>query len=106
MRPGSVIVDLAVEQGGNCELSVPGQIVRKHGVTIIGLMNLPGMVPMNASEVYAKNLVNVLKEISKDGAVAWDLKNEIVAQALVTHMREVRHPGAREKLGMDPLAKA
>jgi NAD(P) transhydrogenase subunit alpha len=94
MKPGSVIVDLAVEQGGNCELSRPGEIaVTENGVKIVGLANLPGRVPADASALYAKNLHAFAGLLIKDGALAPDLDDEILKAALVTHGGAVVHPG-------------
>lgn len=84
MKPGSVLVDLAVERGGNCPLSERGQIVEKHGVTIIGLTNLPGLVATDASALYARNIMDFLKLIiNADGALAIQRDDEIVAACLV-----------------------
>ncbi|ADP15249.1 NAD(P)(+) transhydrogenase (AB-specific) [Achromobacter xylosoxidans A8] len=84
MKPGSVLVDLAVERGGNCPLSEKGQIVEKHGVTIIGLTNLPGLVATDASALYARNIQDFLKLIiNADGALAIQRDDEIVAACLM-----------------------
>jgi len=84
MKPGSVLVDLAVERGGNCPLSEKGQVVQKHGVTLVGLTNLPGLVATDASALYARNLLDFLKLITdKDGALAIQREDEIVAACLV-----------------------
>jgi len=97
MRPGSVIVDLAAEQGGNCELTEAGKVVQKEGVTIIGRLNVPAMVPVNASEVYARNVLHVLELLTaKDGSLKVDFEDEIVAGSVVVHAGEVREPGAPE----------
>jgi NAD(P) transhydrogenase subunit alpha len=85
MRPGSVIVDLAAEAGGNCELTVPDEVVVRHGVTIHGPTNLPATMPVHASQLYARNVSELLKELVKDGAVALDFDDEIVKGACVTH---------------------
>ncbi len=84
MRPGSVVLDMAVEFGGNCEVSVKGETVVKHNVTIIGEPNLPSMVATNASEVYSKNVMALLDYISKDAKVEFDLEDEIVMGSLIT----------------------
>lgn len=92
MRPGSVIVDLAAPQGGNCAVSQSGKIIRHGGVTVIGLDNLPGLVPVNASEVYANNLLAVMKHLYPKGAAGGlqlDRNDEITAASLVTHAGEV-----------------
>lgn len=84
MKPGSVLVDLAVERGGNCPLSEKGLVVEKHGVTIIGLTNLPGLVATDASALYARNILDFLKLIiNADGALAIQRDDEIVAACLV-----------------------
>lgn len=92
MKPGSVIVDLAVEQGGNCALSKPGEVVEVDGVTIVGLRNLPSRIAADASSLYAKNLLNYLAPHVKDGAFALDEADEIVKASLVTKDGAVIHP--------------
>ncbi len=72
MRPGSVIVDLAAETGGNCALTVPGEIVERHGVTIVGTTNLPATMPYDASRLYARNIFTLLQHLMKDGALVFD----------------------------------
>ncbi len=90
MRDGSVIVDLAAESGGNCELTVPGETVVKHGVTIIGTRNIAGLIPVHASDVYARNLLHVMQNVSKDGELNIDLEDEINDGSIVVHAGEVR----------------
>ena len=85
MRPGSVIVDLAAEAGGNCELTVPDQVVVAHGVTIHGPTNLPATMPTHASQLYARNVTELLREFVKDGALALNFDDEILGGACVTH---------------------
>ncbi|HEV7503655.1 MAG TPA: Re/Si-specific NAD(P)(+) transhydrogenase subunit alpha [Thermoanaerobaculia bacterium] len=99
MRPGSVIVDLAVEQGGNCELSKADCEVVENGVVILGPSNLPAAMPHDASLLYARN-VNALLQlvIDKEGKVAPNLDDEIIAGALLTHGGEVRHKATAEQL--------
>ncbi|MBU3687083.1 MAG: Re/Si-specific NAD(P)(+) transhydrogenase subunit alpha [Mycobacterium sp.] len=87
MKPGSVIVDLAGETGGNCELTEPGETVVRHGVTIASPLNLPATMPEHASELYAKNITALLELLITDGALAPDFDDEVVAAACVT--REV-----------------
>ncbi len=89
MKPGSVIVDMAVEQGGNCELSRMGETVVEHGVTIIGATNLPATIPMHASQMYSKNVWNFLSLIYKEGKIELDQKDEIIGATLITHKGEI-----------------
>ena len=92
MRPGSIVVDLAADQGGNCELTKPGEIVTTaNGVMLVGLKNVPALVPVHASEMYAKNLVFFLQNCIKDGAFAFDPKDEIVAGSMVVRAGEIVH---------------
>jgi NAD(P) transhydrogenase subunit alpha len=98
MRPGAVIVDLAVATGGNCELSERGRAVVHHGVTILGEENLPALVPAHASEMYARNVMNLALEIVKEGALVLDRDDEIVRSVLVTHGGEVVHPAVARTL--------
>jgi NAD(P) transhydrogenase subunit alpha len=85
MKLGSVIVDMAVEQGGNCELSEPDKTVVKHGVQIIGPANLPATLPQNASELYAKNIQNLLNHLATKDAFKWELEEEITKGTLICH---------------------
>ncbi len=97
MKPGSVIVDLAVEQGGNCPLSELGKEVVKHGVTIIGLLNIPSSMPVHASLLYARNILAFLNLISPDGkSVKIDLSDDIIKGSLITHNGEILHPAIKE----------
>ena len=91
MKPGSVILDMAVEFGGNCELSELNKTVTKNGVKIIGEPNIPSLVPKDASEVYSKNLLNLLKLISKEGELALDMEDEIVKSIYIVKDGEVIH---------------
>jgi NAD(P) transhydrogenase subunit alpha len=98
MRPGSVVLDMAVEFGGNCEISELGKTVTKYGVTIIGEPNLPSLVPTHSSEMYSKNIHNLLMHISKEGKVELNMEDEIVKGSLITYNGEVVHPGIKELL--------
>lgn len=89
MRPGSVVLDMAVETGGNCEISENGKTVKKYGVTIIGEPNLPSLVATNSSEVYSKNLMALLDYIVKENKLELDLDDEIVKGSLITYNKEV-----------------
>jgi NAD(P) transhydrogenase subunit alpha len=84
MKPGSVVVDLAGETGGNCELTEPGQTVVKHGVTIASPLNLPATMPEHASELYSKNLTSLLELMIKDGALQPDFDDEVISASCVT----------------------
>lgn len=99
MMPGSVIVDLAAERGGNCELTKADETISVHGVTILGPTNLPSTVPFHASQMYAKNLVTFMKEITKDGALALDMQNEVHRETLVTRDGAVVHAKVKDLLG-------
>ena len=85
MAPGSIIVDIAAERGGNCELTRPGEVVESGGVRIIGPLNLPSTIPYHASQLYAKNIATFLKYLVKDGKIAFNRDDEIVRETLVTH---------------------
>jgi NAD(P) transhydrogenase subunit alpha len=87
MRPGSVIVDLAAEAGGNCELTEPGEIVERDGVTVIGLTNLPSTMPFHASQLYARNVSSLLQHLAPDGELTLDWDDEITAGACVTRAK-------------------
>ena len=89
MRPGSVIVDLAAEAGGNCELTKPGEIATAHDVTLVGLTNLPSTMPYHASQLYSRNVTALLQLIVEDGALTLDWSDEIVAGACVAGKQEV-----------------
>jgi len=98
MKPGSVIVDLAAPEGGNCELTVPGEDVVKHGVVIIGQTNVAGSVPMDASLLYARNCLALALLVSKAGAIAIDTSDEVVAGTLPTHAGAIHHAGTKKRL--------
>ena len=94
MRAGSVLVDLAAETGGNCELTRPGETIEHAGVTVVGPVNLPSRGAIHASEMYARNLFNFLSLMLRDGTLAIDWDDELVAQSCLTHAGEVRHAAA------------
>jgi len=98
MRPGSVILDMAVEFGGNCEVSVIGKTVKMHDVTIIGEPNLPSLVPTHSSDMYAKNILSLVTHIGKEGKVELNLEDEIVQGSLITNNGEVIHQRIKELL--------
>ena len=92
MAPGSVIVDLAAERGGNCELTKPDETVVAHGVTVLGPTNLPATVPFHASQMYGRNLATFLAHLVKDGRMALDPEDEITRETLVTREGRIVHP--------------
>lgn len=104
MSPGSVVVDLAAERGGNCELTVPGQTVVHRGVNILGPDNLPSQVAYHASQMYAKNIVTFLRNLMSDGKLALNMDDEVVSETLITRGGRVVHPRICEALGIEPAA--
>ena len=91
MKPGSVIVDIAAEQGGNCELTKAGETVELGGVKIVGPLNLPASLPYHASEMYSRNLFNLLKPAIVKGELAIDWNDEVFAGAVLTRAGEIKH---------------
>jgi H+-translocating NAD(P) transhydrogenase subunit alpha len=106
MAPGSVIVDLASERGGNCEVTRPGETIVQHGVTIIGCYNLASTVPYHASQMYARNVSSFLLHIVKDGKLKLDLADDIVRDTLLTIGGEVVNSRLREYYALPPLVAA
>lgn len=100
MAPGSVIVDLAAERGGNCELTCAGETVVRHGVTILGPLNTASDTPYHASQMFARNVTTFLLSMIKDGAFGIDTEDEIVSDTLLCRDGEVVNPRVRERLGM------
>ena len=98
MRPGSVIVDIAAEQGGNCELTRAGEIVEHQGVRIVGAVNLPSELAYNASEMYSRNLLNFLKPALNKGELAVDWNDEVFAQSCLTHGGQIKHEATRKAI--------
>ncbi len=103
MAPGSVVVDLAAERGGNCELTKPDETIVVHGVTIIGMFNLAETVPYHASQMYARNISAFLQNLAKDGKVQLNLKDEIIRETLVTHEGEIVNARVREFFSLPAL---
>jgi len=91
MKPGAVIMDLAAENGGNCELTNPGTVSKYNGVIIDGTLNLPSTLPIHASQLYAKNVITFLNHLCPDGEIKIDLEDEIISGALFTHNGEITH---------------
>ena len=104
MAPGSVIVDLASERGGNCDITEPGKTVVKHGVTIVGAINLASGVPYHASMMYARNITTFLTHLIKDQKMNLNLSDEIVRETLLTNGGEIVQPRVREFLKLPALA--
>jgi NAD(P) transhydrogenase subunit alpha len=99
MKPGSVIVDLAGEQGGNCELSEPGESVIRHDVKILAPLNVPSTMAEHASQLYSRNVQSLLGLMVKDGALELDFEDEVIAGACITRDGEIVHEGARQAAG-------
>jgi NAD(P) transhydrogenase subunit alpha len=104
MAPGSVLVDLAAERGGNCELTRPGEKIVEHGVTIIGWFNLASTVPYHASQMYAKNLTAFLLHLVKEGKLQLNMSDEIIRETLLTQSGQVVNARLREFFSMPALA--
>ncbi len=104
MAQGSVIVDLAAERGGNCDITEPGQVVVKHGVTIAGPINLASGVPYHASMMYARNITAFITHLIKDQKLNLNLSDQIVADTVLTNEGEIVQPRVREFLGLPALA--
>jgi NAD(P) transhydrogenase subunit alpha len=106
MQPGSVIVDLAAEQGGNCELTVPGQVVERHGVRIVGYTDLPSRMARQSSQLYATNLLRLIEEVTpgKDGTMTVNMDDELVRGATVIHEGAITWPPPPPRLSAAPAA--
>jgi NAD(P) transhydrogenase subunit alpha len=102
MAPGSVIVDLSADRGGNCELTQPNQLVVEHGVTILGPINLAATVPYHASQMYSRNISTFLLHLLKDGKILINLEDQITRETLLARGGEVVHPKILELLGRAP----
>jgi len=99
MKAGSVIVDLAAEGGGNCELTKPGETVQVGQVTIVAPLNVPSLLGEHASELYAKNQLNLLELFVKDGALKLDWSDEVLAKTVLTHGGEIKNEAAKKAIG-------
>lgn len=100
MSPGSAIVDIAIDQGGNCALTVGGEVKEYDGVSIDGTKNIPGMVPVSSTWMFAHNIYNFVVNLIKDGRVCLNTEDEIIASSLVTRGGKIVHNGALEAMGM------
>jgi NAD(P) transhydrogenase subunit alpha len=101
MQPGSVVVDIAAERGGNCEPTRPGETIQSGGVTVMGPLNLPSSVPYHASQMYAANVASFLKLLVNKGELALNLEDEIIRESLVCHNGKIVHPRIAQ---MAPMA--
>ena len=101
MKNGSVIVDISIDQGGNCEITTPGQKEVKHGVMIQGIKNIPGLLPTSSTWMFANNVYNLVKYLTKDGDMNLDTNDEIVRSILVTFDGEIVHEGTKEAMGIN-----
>jgi NAD(P) transhydrogenase subunit alpha len=106
MAPGSVIVDIAAERGGNCELTRPGETVMHQGITILGPLNVPSTIPYHASQMYASNIVSFLKLMVQKGEFKLNREDEIIRETLVTYGNEVVQARVGEALGLTPVTPA
>src|SRR5690554_5230093 len=100
MQPGSVIVDISIDQGGNCEITTPGTVETKHGVIIQGLKNIPGLLSTSSTIMFSKNIYNLLTYLTKNNEISLDLSDEIVSSIIVTKGGEIVHEGALEAMSM------
>jgi NAD(P) transhydrogenase subunit alpha len=100
MKRGSVIVDISIDQGGNCELTPKGGMETKYGVTLMGVKNIPGLLPTSSTWMFSNNLYNLVKYLVKDGKVVLDRTDEVIAKSLVCIDGELVHAGAREAMGI------
>lgn len=101
MHPGSVIVDIAAEQGGNCACTEPGKDVVRNGVTIIGPINLPSSMPVHASQMYAKNVLTLLQYMLKNGELLLNFEDDIIGSTCVTHAGEILNQRVKEALAVE-----
>ncbi|MBS4030800.1 MAG: NAD(P) transhydrogenase subunit alpha [Clostridiales bacterium] len=101
MKPGSVIIDISIDQGGNCDLTVGAEIVKRYDVIIDGTKNIPGMVPTSATWMFARNIFNFVSYFIIEGNVQINLEDEITGSSIVTKDGEILHVGAREAMGLD-----
>ena len=100
MKKGSVIVDVSIDQGGNCELTVPGEKAVFHDVMVQGIKNIPGLIPTSSTWMFAQNVYNLVSYLAKGGKMMLDMSDDIVKSILVTHNKEIVHSGTREALGL------
>ena len=100
MTPGSAIIDVAIDQGGNCELTVGGEIIERYGVSIEGTKNIPGLIPASSTLMLARNIYNYIAYFIKEGRIELDLEDEIIARSIVSKDGVLLHAGAKEAMGL------
>ena len=100
MKNGSVIVDVSIDQGGNCAITPPATKEVKHGVTICGIKNIPGLIPTSSTWMFSQNVYNLVSYLIRDGEIVLDMDDEITRSILVTKEGEVVHEGAREAMSI------
>lgn len=100
MKKGSVIVDISIDQGGNCEITPPGKVEVKHGVSLVGIKNIPGELPTSSTWMFSQNVYNLVSYLFKDNKPSYDMEDEIVKKSLTTIDGEIVHKGAREAMGL------
>jgi NAD(P) transhydrogenase subunit alpha len=100
MAPGSVIIDISIDQGGNCECTPPGKVEVIHGISIDGTKNIPGSIPTSSTWMFSQNIFNFLANIASDGKIKLDRNDEIVESCLVTIDKEIVHAGTKEAMGL------
>ena len=100
MKPGSVIVDISIDQGGNCEITPPGEVVKKHDVHVVGIKNIPGLLPSSSTWMFSQNITNLAKYLIKNDKIELDLNDDIVKGILTTYNGEIVHKGAKEAMGL------
>jgi NAD(P) transhydrogenase subunit alpha len=106
MKPGSVVVDLAAEQGGNCELTEPGKTITAHDVRIVGPLNVPSTMAEHASQLYARNIEALLGLMIKDGKLELDFEDEVIAGACITRDKEIVNEAAKQAAGATTAAES
>ena len=98
MAPGSIVIDMAAEQGGNCELTKPGEVVDINGIQIHGPINLPATTAVDASQMFARNVYNYLSHLLNEGELPLDFEDELVSGVVVTHQGAIKHEAVRTAL--------
>ena len=100
MRPGSCIIDISIDQGGNCEVTRPGEKTMVNGVIVNGCKNIPGLLPQSSTWMFANNIYNLLKYLTREGRINLDMSDEITASILISRDGRLVHAGALEAMGL------